>query len=595
MSYNFHKGNRLARHPGNQGARPSGGNQPEVEKFASGTINFPPLPVQVEDPWPQYLVINVKEGSLSGVSSVRVSNQLNGMLEKYECKRQKGGSIMIKVDTKSDSERMLECTKLFGRDVEVKPHGSLNTCKGVIRSYESINCTDEELNEWFNGHRIESFYRIKKHYSDSETLILTFQGQKLPEIATVGFERCRVRPFIPNPRRCYKCQRFGHISKFCKQSEACAQCGSNEHSHTRETPCMEEPWCVNCKGQHAAFDRRCPRLKVEKEAQRLKTIQNIPMTQAIRLAEQSTGHPVTYASTVTSSQRSIQGPRSSPRASPRNRVQLNPNERFYKENACAMTAAAFNKEVSASANDNFERLKHALEKINPMGSIQKKENGKTAKKRKCEDDKNNPVAKIRPSQNENEESQNTSFETIDTNSSGDEEEKMVDVLLSMPMTPDFVTPQFEETPSDGNKEVNKHEGTVSSKKEPPISPPTLRGAKTTEPDGLPTNPHEMIIEIFDNPKLLDESLRNRMVAHGMELAKNVLTPQNYSSLSKRTKWSFEPSWSNYPTSIKTQLRSSLSNTTLTHDQYTVLLTLLVNGMYSIAVKDSKLWKVETKK
>ena len=217
--------NRLARHPGNQGARPSGGNQPEIEKLATGKTNgkhnnfaakrlrrevssseedFPMLPSKDEAPWPQFLIVEAREGSLRGVSSVRISVQLDQILHEYDCKRERTGVLIIKVSNKADSDKLLKCTELFGRDDEVKPHGFLNTCKGVIRSFESINCSDEKLTEWFHNHNIESYYCLPKHHnSESESLVLVFQGRKLPEIARVGFERCRVRPYIPNPRRCY--------------------------------------------------------------------------------------------------------------------------------------------------------------------------------------------------------------------------------------------------------------------------------------------------------------------------------------------------------------------------------------------------------
>ncbi|GBO11583.1 hypothetical protein AVEN_202519-1 [Araneus ventricosus] len=33
-----------------------------------------------------------------------------------------------------------------------------------------------------------------------------------------------VRPFIPNPLRCFKCQRFGHSQTNCRGTLTCARC-----------------------------------------------------------------------------------------------------------------------------------------------------------------------------------------------------------------------------------------------------------------------------------------------------------------------------------------------------------------------------------
>ena len=437
--------NRLARHPGNQGARPSGGNQPEIEKLATGKTNgkhnnfaakrlrrevssseedFPMLPSQDEAPWPQFLIVEAREGSLRGVSSVRVSVQLDQILHEYDCKRERTGALNIKVSNKADSDKLLKCTELFGRDVEVKPHGFLNTCKGVIRSFESVNCSDEELTEWFHNHNIESYYRLPKHHnSESESLVLVFQGRKLPEIARVGFERCRVRPYIPNPRRCFRCQRYGHISKFCTHPEACAKCGSPDHAHTKDAPCEDNPSCVNCGHNHASFDRTCPRFRIEKEAQRLRTTQGISLTQALKLAEKSAGHTVTYASIATLSEspgmaagppapvcttpkRSLHvssfpdyspgdGPRMSPRSAPRKRLQLESGTVFSKykkskmpsnedlSDESAAETARLNtpiEQVQANQNSSFEDVSaDNVEKINqsnPLEEVEMKE-GKT--------------------------------------------------------------------------------------------------------------------------------------------------------------------------------------------------------------------------
>ena len=82
-------------------------------------------------------------------------------------------------------------------------------------------------------------------------------------------------------------------------------CDSSDHTHSRGTPCTAEPLCVNCGEQHPAFDRTCLSFKVEKEALHLSIVQSITLPQALRLTEQSTGHPVTYTTTVALSQHSV--------------------------------------------------------------------------------------------------------------------------------------------------------------------------------------------------------------------------------------------------------------------------------------------------
>jgi len=195
----------------------------------------------------------------------------------------------------------------------------IHSCKGTIVSRESCKCTNEGLKDWLAEFRVVIVFRIKLKSEPLELLILTFRGQSLPNSVPVGFEWCRVRPYIPNPKRCFKCQKYGHIIKNCRSEERCSWCGQTGHTHTKDDPCKNQPKCTNCDQRHAAYDKTCPKWIIEKEVQRLKVVKNIDFPQARRLAEQMKG-PITYSSVVSST----------PHASPKEKVQLDPEFRYSK-------------------------------------------------------------------------------------------------------------------------------------------------------------------------------------------------------------------------------------------------------------------------
>lgn len=70
--------------------------------------------------------------------------------------------------------------------------------------------------------------------------------------------RLPVRPYIPNPMRCYNCQRFGHSSAKCNNPKICV-CGKPSHEGTA---CVNVT-CINCKGDHPSNSRNCPKFKFE--------------------------------------------------------------------------------------------------------------------------------------------------------------------------------------------------------------------------------------------------------------------------------------------------------------------------------------------
>ena len=93
--------------------------------------------------------------------------------------------------------------------------------------------------------------------------VLTFSGSRLPEAVTIGWLRCPVRLCVPLPRRCFKCQKFGHGATRCRAlSSTCGFC-SAQPSH--EHPCPCDAKCANCDGPHPAFSKNCFYYNFEKE------------------------------------------------------------------------------------------------------------------------------------------------------------------------------------------------------------------------------------------------------------------------------------------------------------------------------------------
>ena len=74
--------------------------------------------------------------------------------------------------------------------------------------------------------------------------------------------RFQLRLFIEEPMRCFKCQRFSHHKATCHNPMCCAICSGrhetsvciNKHKEGQATTAR----CVNCKGNHHAWNPKCP-------------------------------------------------------------------------------------------------------------------------------------------------------------------------------------------------------------------------------------------------------------------------------------------------------------------------------------------------
>ena len=80
---------------------------------------------------------------------------------------------------------------------------------------------------------------------------LTFHGTSLPQKVRLWFWRFDVDFYIPSPRRCFKCQKFGHNSRTCTtRDDVHSKCSIT--GCTKETcPNADNPKCLNCECRHS--------------------------------------------------------------------------------------------------------------------------------------------------------------------------------------------------------------------------------------------------------------------------------------------------------------------------------------------------------
>ena len=83
----------------------------------------------------------------------------------------------------------------------------------------------------------------------------------------IGWSSLRVRDFI-SVSRCYKCQSYGHVSKYCRAAnETCGHCGGEGHAFKCCPKVNDAPTCINCKRasrpcEHSSRSPECPAYKI---------------------------------------------------------------------------------------------------------------------------------------------------------------------------------------------------------------------------------------------------------------------------------------------------------------------------------------------
>jgi len=263
----------------------------------------------IVDTWPTFLVVSPADPNIALTSSpFAVQKAIKGIAgEPKSVKRLRNGTYLVEVEKKAHYCNLIKTSSFAGTPCVVKPHPTLNFKKGVIRSFDLLQCSEEELKKELKAQgvcevkRITSFRDGKR--VNTSTVILTFKTKILPSSIKAGYLNIPVNIYIPYPMRCFRCQKFGHGSLHCQGDIKCARCGGNHEDKS----CEEKACCANCGKDHPAFSRSCVLWIKEYSVQKIKATQNVSYFEARQMVSKDTAFQnlASFADTVKKSTCSV--------------------------------------------------------------------------------------------------------------------------------------------------------------------------------------------------------------------------------------------------------------------------------------------------
>jgi hypothetical protein len=193
----------------------------------------------------------------------------------------------MEVQSKAQAASALAMHTWIDVPIKVTPHRSLNVSRGVIRCRDFRDCDDDEILDALRSQGVTSVKHIMAKrdgkIEPTNTIILTFNVPVAPNYVRAAYQKIAVDTYIPNPLRCYNCQKFGHGKTNCNRHAVCARCGKEGH---QDSECQDPPKCANCSGDHPAFSKECPEWLKQKEVTTTKFQQNITFREARQIVEQ---------------------------------------------------------------------------------------------------------------------------------------------------------------------------------------------------------------------------------------------------------------------------------------------------------------------
>ena len=145
--------------------------------------------------------------------------------------------LLVETSRKSQTDNLLIISTFFGIKVSVTEHKSLNSSKGIIRDRMLKGKKESEIVDYLKEQGVtecKRFTRKKDHKTvETNTLLLTFNSITVPKSLKIFYCIIPVDVYVPNPLRCFNCQRFGHHETNCPVDigSVCKNCGTGGHDH----------------------------------------------------------------------------------------------------------------------------------------------------------------------------------------------------------------------------------------------------------------------------------------------------------------------------------------------------------------------------
>ena len=178
----------------------------------------------------------------------------------------KPGASGLYVQPEDDrSLRILsETTVLDGRRLHLVQRGAPSLRKAVVCGFHQFLGLD--LLDRVEG--LSSPERLKTRSGVETKQVCVFFKGAIPKYIDLGnWGRFSVRPFTPEPLRCFRCQMWGHPQGRCSNPAKCGVCSGahdtsvcfQKHREQQATTAC----CPNCGGKHHAWNLSCPSRKAQ--------------------------------------------------------------------------------------------------------------------------------------------------------------------------------------------------------------------------------------------------------------------------------------------------------------------------------------------
>lgn len=223
------------------------------------------VPTQVQyDPERTVIIDNIRDKSLVNTSANIKKNLSNYYPRtKFDVAfRTAKGKVQLQLRNKALADELIANWKPNYLGSNTKARKPITQHVGILRDCD-VTLTDEEVlsdvERYYDGVKFERFKRKDGYIYPLGKLIFRSRDEleaAIDQGVPIGQMMCNVEEFVMKnkPTRCYKCQAFNHVAKWCNKDTKCGKCAGKHEMKSCNAPTYK---CANCEEDHAAWDKNC--------------------------------------------------------------------------------------------------------------------------------------------------------------------------------------------------------------------------------------------------------------------------------------------------------------------------------------------------
>jgi hypothetical protein len=231
--------------------------------------------------------------NLTQLNPGRVQKDIDDAVGRKTVVNKAGNSLRIVCEDEKERVAMIAEKFLGGYEVIYsKPYAVANKEKGLSKQ-GIIFGVDLEIDaeSMVEATGASKARRVVKWYGGKEVktqqMVLSYEGEvELPNYVCYGWKRYRMSEFIPDPIRCFKCNKFNHRAENCDRKNKCTICAQQHDSRECPQKLVEsikdrETKCPNCSGAHPATYKGCPAFQKAKEIKKVQIVEKLSYADAV--------------------------------------------------------------------------------------------------------------------------------------------------------------------------------------------------------------------------------------------------------------------------------------------------------------------------